>query len=36
MNGASEFVIMHLLPPFIAESNPRFLCVRHTKELKLC
>jgi hypothetical protein len=30
MNGATEFVIMQLLPPFIVES--RFLAARHIKE----
>jgi hypothetical protein len=25
MNGANEFVIMQLLPPFIAEKNPKEL-----------
>lgn len=34
MNGASESVIMQLLAPFIAESNPRIFCVSHSKELK--
>jgi hypothetical protein len=27
-------VIIQLLPPLIAESNPRFLWVRHIQELK--